>query len=81
MFIDHSYYVNIMEFFRNQNCAPYSSTWTSLSENVLKTGYPPFDPITGNSTAFSPDIQCLNDVQKPHERIPVGLPRTFLVLT
>lgn len=29
--------------------------------HVLKIGYPPFDPITGNSTARSPDIQCLND--------------------
>lgn len=29
--------------------------------HVLKIAYPPFDPETGNSTAFNPDIRCLNE--------------------
>lgn len=29
--------------------------------HVLKIGYPPYDPITGNSTGFNPDIRCLNE--------------------
>lgn len=50
--------------------------------HVLKIGHPPFDPITGNSTAFGPDIRCLKViVQKPHGRIPLGLMETFLALT
>ncbi|XP_048753990.2 uncharacterized protein LOC125665390 [Ostrea edulis] len=28
--------------------------------HVLKIGYPPFDPQTGNSTGRNPDIRCLN---------------------
>lgn len=29
--------------------------------HVIKIAYPPFDPETGNSTAFNPDIRCLNE--------------------
>lgn len=29
--------------------------------HVLKIAYPPFDRETGNSTAFNPDIRCLNE--------------------
>lgn len=29
--------------------------------HVLKIAYPPFDPLTGNSTAFNSDIRCLNN--------------------
>lgn len=29
--------------------------------HVLKIAYPLFDPETGNSTAFNPDIRCLNE--------------------
>lgn len=29
--------------------------------HVIKIAYPPFNPETGNSTAFNPDIRCLNE--------------------
>ncbi|XP_061167209.1 uncharacterized protein LOC133176053 [Saccostrea echinata] len=28
--------------------------------HVLKIGYPPYDPVTGNATAQNPDIRCLD---------------------
>ncbi|XP_061167207.1 uncharacterized protein LOC133176052 [Saccostrea echinata] len=28
--------------------------------HVLKIGYPPYDPVTGNATARNPDIRCLD---------------------
>ncbi|XP_062618572.1 uncharacterized protein LOC134280160 [Saccostrea cucullata] len=30
--------------------------------HVLKIGYPPYDPETGNATARNPDIRCLNQL-------------------
>ncbi|XP_056001740.1 uncharacterized protein LOC125656390 [Ostrea edulis] len=29
--------------------------------HVLKTGYPPYNPVTGNATGRNPDIRCLDE--------------------